>query len=90
MNDILVICRNCGEIQRYDEKYFMIPNRKKYMDCRCGNRNCIYQSNRKWANKMIKQINNEVITQLINEDKYNSKIFGCHKGFDYKKVAGDK
>lgn len=83
--DILVICRNCGEIERYNEEY-MTPLRKNWHNCsKCGNRTHDYHTNRRWANEMIKKGSQEVKI-AIEEDKYNEKIFGRHKGFEYKKV----
>lgn len=83
--EILVICRNCGEIERYDEKY-MTPLRKNWHNCsKCGNRTHDYKIQRRWANTMIKKGSQE-IKLAIEENKYNEMIFGRHKGFDYKKV----
>lgn len=86
MKEILVICRNCGEVERYDENY-MTPIRKQWHNCRmCGNRTHDYKTNRRWANQMVKRDHQETIDYL-KEDKYNSKVFGIHKGFDYRKCG---
>lgn len=86
MKDILVICRNCGEVERYSEEY-MTPVRKKWHNCKmCGNRTHDYEYHRKWVNTMIKKHNHQETIEAIKQDKYNSKIFGIHKGFDYKRV----
>lgn len=85
MKEMLVICRNCGETERYDENY-MTPIRKNYHNCSmCGNRTYEYKSIRKLVNGMIKRQDKNII-ELINEDKYNIKLFGRHKGFEYKKI----
>ena len=85
MKEILVTCRNCGETERYDEEY-ITPIRKKWHKCKmCGNETHYYEIHRKWAKEMIKKEHQETIN-IIKEDKYNAKIFGIHKGFDYKVV----
>ena len=85
MKEILVICRNCGEVERYDIDY-MTSFRKKHHNCsKCGNRTQEYENNRKWANQMIKK-NHQQTIELLEQDKYNKVIFGNHKGFDYKKI----
>lgn len=88
MKDILVICRNCGEVERYEENY-MTTLRKNYHNCRkCGNTTHDYKSIRKLVNVLIKKGDKYTI-DLINENKYNEKLFGRHKGFDYKKIESD-
>ena len=85
MKDELVICRNCGEVERYAENY-MTQLRKNHHNCsKCGNRTYQYKSIRKFVNVMIKKGDKNII-DLINENKYNEKLFGRHKGFDYKKI----
>lgn len=84
--EILAICRNCGETERYNENY-MTLERKKWHKCKmCGNNAYDYQSRRRWSNVMIKKYNHQETIDAINEDKYNSKIFGKHRGFEYKKI----
>lgn len=88
MKDVLVICRNCGEVERYEENY-MTNLRKNYHNCRkCGNMTYEYKSIRKLVNVLIKKEDKHII-DLINENKYNEKLFGRHKGFDYKKIDSD-
>ena len=89
MKDELVICRNCGETERYEEGY-MTSLRKTHHNCSmCGNRTYQYKSIRKLVNGMIKRGDKNII-DLINEDKYNEKLFGRHKGFDYKKIEREE
>ena len=51
----------------------------------CGNRTHEYKSIKKDVNIMIKKGYKDII-DLVNEDKYNTKLFGRNKGFDYKKI----
>ena len=87
MKEVLVICRNCGEIGRYDEKY-ITTRRKQYENCgMCGNCAKEYKQRKNELNKLIKQFPNwQEGNDLLKENKYNSKWFGIHKGFDYKEV----
>lgn len=85
MRDILVICRNCNNVEKYDEDY-MTLKRRKYHKCGvCGNSQKDFAETKKWVNELIKKYNYEEIINLINEDKYNEKLFKRNKGFEYKK-----
>lgn len=86
---MLVICRNCGMIQRYDEDVFIKHNTKNYASCNCGNRHQWYKNRRKAINEQIK-LGNEEAKALIDENKYNHLVFGIHKGFDFKKIDSNE
>lgn len=82
----LEICRNCNNVGKY-ENGVLTRLHKEHKKCSyCGNSNYWYKQIRKQINQQIKSGNEEDI-KLIKEDKYNEKLFGKNKGFEYRKVS---
>lgn len=85
--EMLVICKNCGEVERYDLDYFKSKEKmfKNNHKCSiCANSIKEYKNIKKDFNRITK-LGYKVEDLCINNDISN--FYGRHKGFKFEKVV---
>ena len=71
---VMVICKNCGEIQLYTEEYYNLHYKKSNFECVCGNGRLNIG-----MKEILKALKNDFENEGLNEFK-ERKNFQVYKG----------
>lgn len=96
-NYVLIICRNCGDIQCYTEEYYNLRikgNRQHKHSCQKCHNGQLHVGMKERINALKTDFKNKGLTQfkLENEFQVFSNLIGkcVDKGFEIVKVSSDK